>query len=91
MSSVVPRYARAVTLMEAELGDELVALDPDAGACFGFNPVAASVWRLLEQPRTEETLHAELMDEYAVDPSQCGDELHALLQDLDARGLVKRI
>ena len=33
--------------MEAELGEELVALDPQAGNCFGFNEVAAWVWRRL--------------------------------------------
>ena len=41
-------YKRKIDLMEAELGDELVALDPDAGECFGFNSIATSVWRMLE-------------------------------------------
>ena len=49
-------YRRAIDLMEAELGDELVALDPKAGECFGFNGVATSVWRILEEPRSFEQL-----------------------------------
>ena len=40
-----PVYKRRTELMEAELGDELVGLDPAAGECFGFNSVATSVWR----------------------------------------------
>jgi hypothetical protein len=74
--------------MEAELGDELVALDPKAGECFGFNSVATSVWRNLEQPRSFEQLRDALLDEYEVEPERCSDELEALLQDLTARGLV---
>lgn len=85
------RYARAITLMEAELGDELVALDPDGGHCFGFNPVAAAVWKLLEQPRTADELQGELMAEYAVGEAQCRDELLALLDDLKTRGLLKNL
>jgi hypothetical protein len=81
-------YKRAIELMEAELGDELVALDPKAGECFGFNSVATSVWRNLEQPRSFEQLRDALLDEYEVEPERCSDELEALLQDLTARGLV---
>lgn len=81
-------YRRAVDLMEAELGDELVALDPNAGNCFGFNSVATSVWRNLEQPKSFGQLREALLEEYQVDPDQCSRELTELLQDLSAKGLV---
>jgi hypothetical protein len=74
--------------MEADLGDELVALDPNAGSCFGFNSVATSVWRQLEEPKSFEQLRDALIDEYEVDSEQCTRELHALLADLTAKGLV---
>ena len=81
-------YKRSVDLMEAELGDELVALDPRAGTCFGFNSVATSVWRLLEQPKTFEQLQQSLLDEYEVDPAECSQELQRLLGDMSSRGIV---
>ena len=81
-------YKRAVELMEAERGDELVALDAGAGECFGFNNVAASVWRQLEQPKSVEQLKKALMQEYDVDPQQCERELNELLDDLSSKGLV---
>jgi hypothetical protein len=84
----VPVYKRAIELMEAELGDELVALDPKAGECFGFNSVATSVWRNLERPKSFEQLRDALLEEYEVEPERCSDELEALLEDLTARGLV---
>lgn len=81
-------YKRAIDLMEAELGDELVALDPTAGECFGFNNVAASVWRELAQPKNFEQLRDALLDEYEVQPDQCAEELGELLRDLADRGFV---
>ncbi len=82
-------YERAKPLMEAELGDELVALDPDGGHCFGFNAVATSVWRLLELPRSRDALHEALLQEYDVDEGQCARELDELLDDLASKGLVR--
>ena len=82
-------YRRSIELMEAELGDELVALDPAAGECFGFNSVATSVWRELAEPKSFEQLRDALLQEYEVGPDQCSTELKALLQDLTQRGFVK--
>jgi Coenzyme PQQ synthesis protein D (PqqD) len=83
-------YRRAVDLMEASLGDELVALDVRAGQCFGFNGVATSVWRWLEQPKSFEQLHDALLADYDVGSDQCLGELAELLDDLVSKGLVVR-
>ncbi|HKP34746.1 MAG TPA: PqqD family protein [Sphingomicrobium sp.] len=82
------KYRRAVELLEAELGDELVALEPNAGECFGFNTVATSVWRQLAQPKSFAELRDALLEEYDVKPEQCTRELKELLDDLASRGLV---
>jgi hypothetical protein len=82
-------YERAVDLMEAELGDELVALSVEDGICFGFNAVARSVWRNLERPRSLEQLRTALLDEYHVGSEQCTEELQILLDDLVEKGLVR--
>jgi hypothetical protein len=83
-------YRRAVELIEADIGDELVALDARAGNCFGFNDVAAAVWRQLKEPRSFDELRDELVDEYDVGREQCTSELKELLNDLVERGLVAR-
>ncbi len=74
--------------MEADLGGELVALDPNAGECFGFNSVATSVWRNLEKPKSFDELRDALLEEYQVDLEECTRELTELLADLLAKGLV---
>jgi hypothetical protein len=82
-------YQRAVDLMEAELGDEIVALDVNGGTCFGFNGVASSVWRALAEPTSFEALRDRLLGEYEVSPDQCTEELRELLADLTGKGLVR--
>jgi coenzyme PQQ synthesis protein D (PqqD) len=81
-------YRRAKELMEADVGDELVALDPNGGNCFGFNEVATWVWRRLAEPATFEQLRDGLLAEYEVSSDQCSSELQELLDDLATRGLV---
>ena len=82
-------YERATELMEAELGDELIALDPAAGECFGFNSVATFVWQTLKEPKSFEQLRDALLDAYEVEPQQCTRELTELLEDLEAKRLVR--
>ena len=84
-------YERATQLMEAELGDELVALDVAQGSCFGFNEAAASVWRQLAQPRSFEQLRAALLDEYEVSEEECGRDLAELLDEMTRAGLVRAV
>ena len=74
--------------MEADIGDELVALDPEAGKCFGFNSVATTVWHILERPRSFEEIRAILLDQYDVNAGQCSSELRQLLDALVGKGLV---
>jgi hypothetical protein len=83
-------YRRAVELLEADINDELVALEPSKGACFGFNSVAKDVWRKLERPRTFEELRNELLSEYEVSEDQCTEELRGLLEDMSRANLIER-
>jgi len=83
-------YERSRDLLSADVGDELVALDADAGHCYGFNSAAASVWRQLEQPRSFDELKSGLLDEFDVTEEQCASDLNELLDDLVAKGLVRR-
>jgi hypothetical protein len=83
-------YVRGVQLLEAELGDELMALDAEGGNCFGFNKVAKSVWRQLERPKSFNELKEALLAEFDVDSEQCREELRDLLDELQAKGLVRQ-
>jgi len=81
-------YRRATELMEAEVGDELVALQPDLGVCFGFNSVATEVWKQLDAPKSFDQLKEHLLAGYDVDDRQCASELEQLLAQMEEQGLV---
>jgi hypothetical protein len=86
-----PTYRRAVALLEAEIGDEIVALDRQAGHCFGFNPVASDVWRMLARPMSEAGLCRELSATYEVEPARCRSEVAELLARMMDLGLVDQL
>jgi hypothetical protein len=83
-------YKQAVELMEADIGNELVALEPQAGNCFGFNEVATVVWRRLAEPKSFDQLRDSLVEDYDVSAEQCSRELRALLDEMKAQGLVEQ-
>ena len=86
-----PVYERATQLLEADLGNELMALDAEGGNCFGFNAVATDVWRQLASPKSFGEIHGTLLAEYEVDAEQCRAELRELLDDLVEKGLVREV
>jgi hypothetical protein len=83
------RYERSTELLEADLGDELMALDVARGSCFGFNSVATTIWRQLVSPKSFGELRDALLAEYEVGAEQCTEELHLLLNDLIEQRLVR--
>ena len=83
-----PVYCRNAELLEADIGDELVALDPTEGICFGFNEVATWVWRRLTEEATFEDLRDGLLDEFDVTDEQCTSELRELLDGMVERRLI---
>lgn len=86
-----PLYARAAPLLEAEIDEEIVGLDREQGEVFGFNAVASTVWRLLDQPKTAEDLCLRLVESYDVPPDQCAADVAELLDQLMEMNLVKQI
>lgn len=85
------RYERATELLEADVGDELMALDVEGGTCFGFNSVATCIWRHLEGPKSFDELNHALLADYEVDSDRCAAELRELLDDLIDKGLVRKV
>lgn len=82
-------YMRAIELLEADIGSDLVALEPKSGSCFGFNSVAASVWSNLATPKTFDQLRDELLADYDVGIDECSRDLRVLLDDMKDQGLIQ--
>lgn len=71
------------------MGAEQAILQLDSGKYFGLNPVGARVWQLAAEPRKVSEILATLLAEYEVPADRCRADLFALLQKLQAAGLIE--
>ncbi len=83
------RVVAARDQVSAQLDGEAVVLSLADGVYYGLNPVGATVWTLLEQPRTVAELRDAVVAEYDVDAATAQADLLQLLGEMAARGLVE--
>ncbi len=75
-------------LLEAEVENEIVALNVENGTCYGLNPVGSRIWKLLAVPIRVNDICAQLLAEYRVETRTCERQVLDLLEELRAEGLI---
>ena len=80
--------ARCDGLIDAEIDNEIVALNIANGTCYGLNSVGSRIWRLLAAPIRIRDICARLLTEYDVEPTACERQVLDLLEELHAEGLI---
>lgn len=83
-----PLVARGEGLIEADADDGMVGLHIANGRCYGFNPTATSIWRLLATPMRFNDLCAALAAEFDADPATLAADVRAMLDDLAGERLI---
>ncbi len=76
------------TAVSTAIPGETVILDPTSGRYFGLDGVGSRVWDMLQEPTTVAAIVAAITSEFDVDEATCERDLRALLEDLEAKGLV---
>ena len=84
-SVVVANDAQA----SAEVSGEAVILSFQDGVYYGLDPVGSRVWELLQEKRSVQELHDQLLREYNVEADLLEKDLFSLLGELVDRHLVK--
>jgi len=84
-TSVVARQDQ----VSSDLAGETVILDLKSGVYYGLNQVGASIWNLIQEPKTVNEVRDVLLAKYKVEPEQCDRDLLALLEQLEAEGLIE--
>ncbi|BAZ11061.1 hypothetical protein NIES4071_28860 [Calothrix sp. NIES-4071] len=84
-SSVVVASSEQIS---SDLGEEAVILNLKSGVYHGLNEVGATIWKLVQEPRTIKEIEHKLLEEYDVEPEQCQSDVIALLSDLLAAELI---
>ena len=77
--------------VSCDLGGEAAILNLKSGIYFGLNPVGATIWKLLDEPRTIGDIRAVILEGYAVEPERCEQDLFQLLDELNRNGLIELI
>jgi len=74
------RLSRVQNLLSTELDQETVLMSIDAGAYYGLEGPARSIWEILETPLTFSALVDRLVEEYRVSPETCAADLQRFVE-----------
>ena len=91
MNGKISARSTVVTAKEqlwCDLAGEAAILNLQNGVYYGLDPVGARIWNLSQTSRTVNEVRETLLNEYAVDPDRCEQDLLALLEALAAEGLI---
>ncbi|MBC1224366.1 lasso peptide biosynthesis PqqD family chaperone [Nostoc sp. UCD121] len=89
---MVTGHSRVVVAKEqisSDLDGEAVILNLKSGVYYGLNPVGASIWSLIQQPKTISEIQDALLAQYEVESEQCDRDLFSMLHQLEAEGLIE--
>lgn len=76
--------------ISCDVADEVVLLSMQNGQYYGLNEVGASIWRLIQRPRTLAEVRDNLLNEYAdVSAETCTVEVMAFAANMLALGLIQ--
>ena len=76
-------------LISSEVGGETVALNLKSGIYYSLNSVGSRIWQLIQEPRSVRDIRRAILDEFDVDEQRCETDVHNLLKELAAKGLVE--
>jgi hypothetical protein len=87
MSTVVVASEQQIS---CDVADEAVLLSVQSGDYYGLNPVGASIWRLIQQPRTLADVRNALLEEYTgIEAPECEHEVITFVTEMLALNLVE--
>jgi len=75
--------------ISCDLEGEAAILNLKSGTYFGLDPVGATVWSLIAQPRRVVEIRDALLEQYDVEAERCSRDLLQLLGELHAHGLIQ--
>ncbi len=75
--------------VSADLSGEAAILNLKSGIYYGLNEVGARIWSLVQEPKTVSEIRDTIVQEYDVEPEQCGTDLLSLLEELLSKGLIE--
>ena len=82
------RIAVSPGQVSCDLAGEVAILNLKDSVYYGLDSVGASVWSLIQQPKTFAEIRDALLGIFEVDSAQLESDLQVLLGELSERGLI---
>jgi hypothetical protein len=82
------RLSRAGDILITELDNETVLMSIKAGAYYGLEGSARSIWTNLETPIAFSALVELLVEKYGITPQTCAEDLQKFLRKMEHEGLL---
>jgi hypothetical protein len=83
------RFSRNQDLPSTELDEQTVLMSIDAGAYYGLEGTARSIWKKLETPTSFTELVDCLVQEYRVSRETCASDVQKFLAEIEREGLLR--
>ena len=80
--------ARVETLVSSEVDGQVVILNIDSGHFFQLNPMASTIWDLLDTPKDLATIVAQLAVRFEMGGADCRTELADFIDAMQTKGLL---
>ena len=77
--------------VSADLSGEAAILNLRTSTYFGLNTVGASIWKLVQEPKTVSQIRDAIIREYDVEPDRCEHDILELLQNLSKHVFIEII
>jgi hypothetical protein len=84
----MPKYSIPQTMVSQEIGEEVVILNLSNERYYSLDEVGASFWNLLVEGQEFDQIVQTMLAEFEVDEETLRNDLAALLNDLEAAGIL---
>jgi hypothetical protein len=82
------RIGVSANQISCDLAGEAAILNLKNSVYYGLDPVGASLWSLIQEPRSLAEIREALLGIYDVDSPQLESDLQSLLMELSEQGLI---
>jgi len=76
-------------LLCCNLSEGAVILDLKSGVYYGLDEVGTYIWAFIQEPRVVSDIATAVLEEYAVDPERCEQDLKQLFFEMTERNLIE--
>ena len=85
------RFIQNKTIVQSQMGEEVVMLDMESGFYFGLNSVASVIWSLLADEIGFEKLIDQLIAQFDVERSVCEADTKELLDQMLEKNIIRKV